>query len=183
MKTFPSALLFLGLACSGCAGVHSGPAHVPARANPEVTLLWQIDTPQFTASGGDIDDASSRVTLVFQGLDIPPVVAVRASGRCSALELANGPQRDLCASTAPPGTITSIACGPDPHVDRVSCAHVVRAPNLIAVWAVEIDVPVEDNRPPSPRVVSRQIVASVPLGPGTRVAVSRRIEYRSVEGE
>lgn len=92
------------------------------------TAHWRVELATRTLAGADVDDGPTYVSFVVGDA---VVLAGQGLGRCSAAE------RAVCQRR--PNGFARLACGGDPHVDRVVCFDVVRHASRLEIVRSEHD--------------------------------------------
>lgn len=160
MKTMRAFALILLGACGGAGNA---------------TLTFRVETPTTTPDGRDLDDAPPSVVLAVGDRALS---AGRAFGTCAALDSTRAPAvRDTCRAHAPPGTIQTLACGDDPHVDEVACIYAVRARDTVELWRRDAELSVADGEPTRASMRPPVRVGALPV-PRNATVTAGRVEYR-----
>jgi hypothetical protein len=143
----------LALVLSACGGATS------------TSVSFDVERPTTTPDGRDIDDASPTVTLVAGARRL---VGGTAMGVCTTPARASPMVRETC-DEAPRGTVASLACGDDPHVDEIACFYAVREADAVELWRRDATFDLSDDAPT--KVTRRPLarIGSLPLGRDVRV--------------
>jgi hypothetical protein len=95
-------------------------------------VSFRVHYPTTTPDGRDLDDAPPSVALSAGGKILPGGDGV---GFCrEPAQVASEAARETCRADAPAGTIATLACADDPHVDAFVCFYAVRAGGAVELW-------------------------------------------------
>ena len=142
-----------------------------------MTASFRVERVTQTKDGRDVDDASPSVMLAVGDRTLS---AGGAMGQCGPPERAGAPFiRETCTASAPAGTMLTLACGDDPHVDAFACIYAVRTRQAVELWRQDVEFTVTDDAPlkVSPRSLAR--LGTLPVGASTELRAGA-MQYREV---
>jgi hypothetical protein len=171
-----SMIRMLAIACAVILASCPGPRTC---ASSRIEAQWRVETVTQTASGGDVDDAGPDV--LFVGVKGEAFV-VRLGGAAGTCETDPHDALDAVCGARPKGSVTRLACGHDPHVDRVYCFDATRVDEGLLLTRRVFDVPVVDGEPPPPKLAESREVARVDLAASCEVVVVKTLVRDIVEG-